>query len=141
MRYTGSDCLQHTAPRTYGTKADAYLATVHADLVRETWKAPRHARITLGEFGRTWIDQRLIKASTRERYRSAWNVHLYPRIGDYQIGDVSPVVVRAWCAELGGHLRASLAERGRGSQPVGQAGSATLAHCYRLLYVLMITAL
>ena len=40
VRYTGSDGLQHTAPRTYATKADAnaYLATVHSDLVRETWK-------------------------------------------------------------------------------------------------------
>jgi hypothetical protein len=92
VRYTGSDGLQHTAPRTYATKADAnaYLATVHSDLVRETWKAPKHARITLGEFGRTWIDQRPIKVSTRERYRSAWNLNIDPRIGDHQIGDLGP---------------------------------------------------
>ena len=143
VRYTGSDGLQHTAPRTYGTKADAnaYLATVQSDLVRETWKAPRHARITLGEFGRTWIDQRPIKASTRERYRSAWNLHIDPRIGGYQIGDVSPAVVREWYAELGEHLRTSLAERGRGSQTADQAGSATLAHAYRLLKAVMNTAL
>ncbi|MDP1876419.1 MAG: site-specific integrase [Actinomycetota bacterium] len=143
VRYTASDGLQHTAPRTYGTKADAnaYLATVHSDLVRETWKAPRHARISLGEFGRTWIDQRPIKASTRQRYRSAWNLHIEPRIGDHQIGDVSPAIVREWYAELGEHLRTSLAERGRGSQTVDQAGSATLAHAYRLLKAVMNTAL
>jgi integrase len=143
VRYTAFDGLQHTAPRTYGTKADAnaYLATVQSDLVRETWKAPRHARISLGEFGRTWIDQRPIKASTRQRYRSAWNLHIDPRIGGHQIGDVSPAIVREWYAELGEHLRSSLAERGRGSQTVDQAGSATLAHAYRLLKAVMNTAL
>jgi len=33
----------HYGPMTYETKSDAqtYLATVHADLVRETWRAPR----------------------------------------------------------------------------------------------------
>lgn len=143
VRYTGSDGLQHTAPRTYATKADAnaYLATVQSDLVRETWKAPVHARITLGEFGRTWIDQRPIKASTRERYRSAWNLHIDPRIGSLMIGDVSPAVVREWYAELGQHLRESLAERGRRAGTIDQAGSATRAHAYRLLKAVMNTAL
>ena len=142
-RYVGSDGLQHSAPRTYATKADAnaYLATIQSDLVRETWKAPVHARISLGEFGRTWIDQRPIKPSTCERYLSAWNLHIDPRIDGYQIGDVTPAVVREWYAELGEHLRSSLAERGRGSQPVGHAGSATLAHSYRLLKAVMNTAL
>jgi hypothetical protein len=125
VRYTGSDGLQHTAPRAYATKADtnAHLATAQSDLVREMWKAPVHARITLAEFGRTWIDQRPIKASTRERYRSAWNLHIDPRIGGYQIGDVTSAVVREWYADLGEHLRTSLAGRGGGSQPFDQPGS------------------
>ena len=114
---------------------------MHSDLVRETWKAPRHARITLGEFGRTWIDQRPIKASTRERYRSAWSLHIDPRIGSLMIGDVSPAAVREWYAELGQHLRVLLAERGRKAGTIDQAGSATLAHAYRLPKAVMNTAL
>jgi len=70
-RYVGGDGLQRSAPRTFATKADAhaYLATVQSDIVREAWKAPKHARITLGDYGRTWVAQRPIKASTRERAR------------------------------------------------------------------------
>ena len=73
-RYVGGDDLPRTAPQTFKTKADAnaYLATQESDIVRETWKTPKHARVTLGEYGRTWIAQRPIKPSTRERYRSAW---------------------------------------------------------------------
>ncbi len=144
VRYTGSDGLTHTAPRTYATKADAnaYLATVQSDLVRETWKAPKHARITLGEFGRAWIDQRPIKASTRERYRSAWNLHIDPRIGGYQIGDVSPAVV---ARVVRGTRRAPSDDTGgRGAvvhRSADQAGAATLAHAYRLLKAVMNTAL
>ena len=125
VRYTGSDGLQHTAPRTYGTKADAnaYLATVQSDLVRETWKAPRHARITLGEFGRTWIDQRPIKASTRERYRSAWNLHIDPRIGVTRSATSPPrscasgtpnsasTCGRPWPSEAGGLRRSTRPDR------------------------------
>ena len=114
-RYTGSDGLQHTAPTTFSTKSDAtvYLATQETDIVRESWKAPKHANVTLGEYGRTWIAQRPIKPSTRERYRSAWNLHIDPLIGSLMIGDVSPAVVREWYAGLGDQLRRSLTAQGR----------------------------
>ncbi len=142
-RYTGSDGLQHTAPRTFGTKADAnvYLATQETDIVRESWKAPKHANVTLGEYGRTWITQRPIKPSTRERYRSAWNLHIDPVIGSLMIGDISPAVVREWYAGLGDQLRSPLAARGRRYASPDLAGTATLAHAYRLLKAVMNTAL
>lgn len=142
-RYTGSDGLQHTAPTTFASKADAnvYLATQETDIVREAWKAPKHANVTLGEYGRTWIAQRPIKPSTRERYRSAWNLHIDPLIGSLMIGDVSPAVVREWYAGLGDHLRRSLTERGRRYSTPDLAGTATLAHAYRLLKAVMNTAL
>ncbi|MDO8731906.1 MAG: tyrosine-type recombinase/integrase [Actinomycetota bacterium] len=141
-RYVGGDGLQRTAPRTFATKADAnvYLATQESDIVRETWKAPKHANITLGEFGRTWVDQRPIKASTRERYRSVWNLHIDPRIGSMMIGDVTPAVVRAWYAELGEHLRVAAVKKAPFMAP-DQVGSATQAHAYRLLKAIMNTAL
>ncbi len=41
-QYLGADGKRYNAPVTYEFKADAeaYLATVHADLVRQTWRAP-----------------------------------------------------------------------------------------------------
>ncbi len=142
-RYVGGDGLPRTAPQTFKTKADAnaYLATQESDIVRETWKAPKHARVTLGEYGRTWIAQRPIKPSTRERYRSAWNLHIDPHIGALMIDDVNPAIVREWFAALGEHLRASALEKSRRFQTADQAGSATLAHAYRLLKAVMNTAL
>lgn len=141
MRYVGGDGLQRSAPRTFATKADAhaYLATVQSDIVREAWKAPKHARVTLGDYGRTWVTQRPIKASTRERYRSVWNLHIEPRIGALMIGDVTPAVVREWYAELGEHLRVVAVKKAPFATP-DQVGSSTLAHAYRLLKAIMNTA-
>ena len=142
-RSVGGDGLAHTAPQTFTTKADAnaYLTTQESDIVRETWKAPKHARVTLRDYGQTWVAQRPIKPSTRERYRSAWNLHIDPHIGTLMIDDVNPAVVREWHAAMGEHLQASALEKGRRFQTADQAGSATLAHAYRLLKAVMNTAL
>lgn len=142
MRYTGSDGLQHTAPRTYATKADAnaYLATVQSDLVRETWKAPKHSRTTLGEYARTWIAQRPVKPSTRLRYEASWANHIEPYLGGRSISEITPAAVRTWYAALDEQVQAKRAASVRPLASPTSVGSATQSHAYRLLKAIMNTA-
>lgn len=67
------DGATYSAPMTYATKADAqaFLATVQTDLIRETWQAPRLVTEPVAEYVGRWIDEHPgLKETTRELYRS-----------------------------------------------------------------------
>jgi integrase len=141
-RYKGPDGITRYGPITFTRKgdADAFLATVQADIVREAWKAPRHSRITLCEYATTWIAQRPVKESTRDRYQASWTHHIEPRLGSRKIGDITPAVVREWYAALGEAMREKRAAKaGEEAVPEG-SGSATQSHAYRLLKAILNTA-
>ena len=56
-KYLGPDGNYFVSPVTYEFKADAeaYLATVQSDMVRQAWKAPSSSIETLGAYGLKWI--------------------------------------------------------------------------------------
>lgn len=141
-QYQGSDGKRYNAPVTYEYKADAeaYLATVQADMVRQTWKAPVSTEETLGAYGLRWIQQRPLKETSRIRYLEDWTNHIAPRLGDYRLDLVTPEVVRAWYADLGTDLAAKLAEKNKVSTATRQDGTSTVARSYRILRAIMNTA-
>lgn len=64
-RYTGPDGQVHNAHTTFDTKGDAdtWLATVRADIVRETWRpanGPGKA-LTFGEYAEAWLVGRTVR--------------------------------------------------------------------------------
>lgn len=136
--YIGPDGLRHAAELTFPTRldADAWLATIQADVVRDMWKMPVRSGITLDEFGRRCIDQRPIKVSTRARYVELWDMYIGPRLGDLMIEDIKPEVVRTWHFELS----QALASRSPTAQPgeiPRRTGRATVANAYRVLRMVM----
>lgn len=141
-QYQGSDGRRYSAPVTYEFKADAeaYLATVQADMVRQTWKAPVSTEETLGTYGLKWIAQRPLKETSRIRYLDDWNNHIAPRLGDYRLDLVTPEVVRTWYADLGTDLASKLAEKKKVSTATRQDGTSTVARSYRILRAILNTA-
>ncbi len=142
-RYRGPDGITYTAPTTYAQKADAdaFLATVHADIVRESWKAPRASGWAVDEYGRRWIAHRPgIKASTRARYDEVWNAHITEWVGGYALEDVTPDVVRSWHDGLTRELAQKAAKVDRSPTASRKDGRATVAHAYRVLRAVMATA-
>lgn len=141
-QYLGADGKRYNAPVTYEFKADAeaYLATVQADLVRQTWKAPQSSGETLGEYGRRWIEQRPLKDTSRIRYFEDWNNHIEPRLGGLPLDQVTPETVRSWYAELGADLASKLAAKTKVSTATRQDGTSTVTRCYRILRAIMNTA-
>lgn len=136
VRWRGPDGQRVSATQTFATKADArrYLATVEADILRRTYRAPRRVDETLAEFGRTWLRNRPgLKESTRHQYEIDFRRHIEPSLGDKLLDHIEPDTVRRWHARLGAHLRSSLSATGRD-------GTATVARAYRLLRAILQTA-
>jgi len=141
-RYTAPDGKKYTAPTTFTTVTDArtYLATVQADLVRQTWRAPVRSGIKLNEYGEKWIRERPLKDSSRARYWQVWGAYIAPRIGNLELEEVTPDVVRTWYYELGDALRDRAPGPGNGRSK-RRSGGGTLAITYRLLRAILNTAI
>lgn len=141
-KYLGPDGKYFVAPVTYEYKADAeaFLATVQADMVRQTWRAPVSSGETLSAYGSRWIDQRPLKDTSKIRYFEDWNNHIEPRLGDLLLDQVTPEAVRTWYSELGADLAAKLAEKNKISTATRQDGTSTVTRSYRILRAIMNTA-
>lgn len=136
VRWHDEDGQRRTAGQTFATKADArrFLATVEADKLRGTYRAPRVVTDTLGDYGARWIEDRpRLKASTRHQYEVDFRLHIEPALGSTVLDQIEPDDIRRWYSRLSDGLRASLAESGRN-------GSATVARSYRLLRAILQTA-
>jgi integrase len=89
------------APTTFQTKQDAqaWLATVRADLVRGAWLPPDNT-ITLREYAKAWLARRTLKDRTREGYGKLLDQRILPMLGDRPLGKITPAVVSEWYARL-----------------------------------------
>jgi integrase len=137
---------------TYETKADAlaYLATVQADLVRQTWQAPRIVTEPVAEYVARWIEEHSgLKASTRELYESHLKNHIAgTSLGRVPLCDLTPDVVRTWHADLRKRQAQKAAKKSEEleakdrprSVATTRDGSVASAQAYRLLRAAMTTA-
>lgn len=107
--YIGPDRVRHAAQSTFDTKldADSWLANESRMLTSGLWVAPadRHhhqaTMITLATYSQPWLADRDLKPRTREHYRSLLDRQILPTLGDKPLKALTPVVIRAWHAELG----------------------------------------
>lgn len=123
-----SDGKMAAAPTTFRTKrdADAYLSTVRADMERGHWISPASGRVSLRDYATRWLEHRPdLRPRTVELYEGELRLHILPVLGDLELAKLSPAIVRDWHA---GMLRA------------GKPGPSTAAKCYRLLHVILNTA-
>jgi integrase len=113
--------------RTFARKADAsaWLAKAEVDLLRGTWVDPKAGRITFREYAEPWLRDRSLAPRTRELYGDLLRLHLFPAFGDVALDRITTEVVRAWHGEV---TRA------------GKPPPVTAAKCYRLLRVILNTA-
>lgn len=94
------------APTTFDThaKAEAWLATIQADMERGAWLAPT-AKLTFGEYAGPWLAGRRIKGNpikprTRAEYQRLLDDVILPAFGHMQLKTITPAAVREWHARL-----------------------------------------
>lgn len=125
-RYPGPDGVLRPAPETFETKkvAASWLADKQAEINCDEWIDPDAGKVKLGDYGATWIKERPLEETTRERYESAFRLHVVPYLGDLALTDVKVGRVRSWWNRLA-------------ADGVGQP---TRAKAYRVLRTIMNTA-
>ena len=126
-RYTGPDGLTHTAPVTFQTRGDAeaFLATVRADLVRGIWQpaaADEQRSITFSEYSTAWLADRILKPRTQAHYAAILESRLNPTFGNMALTAITPASVARWHTLM------------------GSAKPTMRAHCYGLLRTILASA-
>ncbi len=102
--YTGPDGNRHKAPRTYALEDDAigWLNIERRKIDLGTWGATeRSDSITLRAYAARWIEQRQLRARTRQHYESMLNRLILPDLGDMKLVTLTPARVRKWHFDLG----------------------------------------
>ncbi len=113
-----------TARRTFAAKADAnaWLATIQADLARGDQLDEAGAQTTLSTYGRDWLaGKATLRLRTVELYEYLLRCHILPDLGDRPVGSITAPEVRSWHAAL---VRTDLAQ-------------STTSKAYRLLRQIM----
>ncbi len=121
----------------------AYLATVEADILRRTYRAPRRVSKTLASYGASWIKARPnLKNSTRHQYGIDFRRHIEPYLGHILLDRIDPASVREWHSTLTASLKTTLGDSSReGHSTSGRRdGTATVARSYRLLRAILQTS-
>lgn len=115
-RYSDAQMNRHTAPRTFASRrmAEDWLATVRADMVRGTWRAPELGSITVAEYAADLLATRVdLAPKTRQHYAELLRLwidheHHLPagpgrrdrivNIGRTQLSALNVAAVREWHA-------------------------------------------
>ena len=95
---TGKQIARH-----FRRKEDAkqWLDEVTAELVTGTYVAPSSGRVTVKAHAEAWRTSQTHRPSTAAQVETNLRLHVYPTLGDRQIGQVRPSEVQAWVKGLG----------------------------------------
>jgi integrase len=100
------------------------LADKQSEINRDDWIDPDAAKVLLQNFGNRWLTERGLEESTRERYESAFRLHVVPYLGELPLSDVKEGRIRSW--------RKALVDK--------KVGQPTQAKAYRVLHAILNTA-
>lgn len=102
-RYTGPDGKEHRAPTTFQTKgdADAWLAMQSAAITEHRWRPapPEKTKLTLREYGETWLVERELTPRTRSEYTRTL-ASILAALGDTPLVSLDAAAVRKWYRTL-----------------------------------------
>ena len=120
--YLGPDRKRHFAPTTFASKmrAEAWLAAERREIedakeklrgkqTQLIWASPS-ARLTaamefmansetLQNYAQRAIDERTLKGKTRIHYQDLLDRFITPKLGEKNVGDLTPALIRSWYAK------------------------------------------
>ncbi|MFE3176873.1 tyrosine-type recombinase/integrase [Amycolatopsis sp. NPDC059090] len=126
-RYPGPDGVLRPAPDTFDTRraASEWLAAKRTEIAQDDWVNPDAAKIGFIEYATTWVAERKLADTTRERYEGIVRNHFEPtRLGKLSLAAIKEATVRKWHSEL----------------LANEVGGPTVVKAYRLLRAIYNTA-
>ncbi|PWG60204.1 tyrosine-type recombinase/integrase [Bifidobacterium catulorum] len=98
-----------TVPPEYETEAESWLIAAERDIKLGIWTPPQTERakrkrdsVTFRDYAQTWLKNRHkstgepIRETTKQKYREALRLYLYPYFGDRSMRSISASDVQAW---------------------------------------------
>jgi hypothetical protein len=107
--YRVLSCEMVSAGRTFATKAEAerFLARVELDMIGGTWVDARGG-MSVAEWAARWMASAThLKPKTRASYGSLVRSVIVPTLGRVRVGDLRPMRIREWVADLTGRYSPS----------------------------------
>ncbi|MEO6828007.1 MAG: tyrosine-type recombinase/integrase [Microbacteriaceae bacterium] len=89
--------------RGFSTKSGAlaFLASIEVAKNTGTYIDAADSRVTVAAVGKTWLDSRThLKPSSYRPIEIAWRIHVEPKWGAVQVGNVRHSQVQTWVSEL-----------------------------------------
>lgn len=126
-RYPGPDGVLRPAPDTFRTRREAseWLAAKRTEIAQDDWVNPEAGKLGFIEYATTWVAERKLADSTRERYEGIVRNHFATtRLDGLSVAQVKEATVRKWRSEL----------------LAAKVGEPTVAKAYRLLRAIFNTA-
>ena len=80
--------------------ADRFAASVETDKLRGAYLDPKAGRMTLQEYGATWLTSQTFDSSTREAVELRLRLHVYPTLGTTALAALRPSQLQAWLRGL-----------------------------------------
>jgi integrase len=105
-------------------EAAEWLADKQSEIAREDWIDPDAGKVPFMEYAATWIAERQLSETTRERYEGILRNHFAPTFEGATVASIKEATVRRW--------RSDLVQKG--------TGAPTIAKAYRLLHAIYVTA-
>lgn len=110
VRYRDPDGAQRS--RSFDRKPDAerFATTTHADIVRGQWIDPKAGRRTFKAYAEEWRTIQIHQPGTATKVEGDLRRHVYPVIGDVELGRVRYTHIQAWARGVTGKLAPSTIE-------------------------------
>src|SRR5215217_7079187 len=124
-RYPGPDDVLRPAPNTIETRkiAAEWLSDKQTEIAQSEWIDPDAGKVKLMDFAATWIKERDLSDTTRERYEIIRRKH-FIAFNDAILSNIREPAIRRWRSDL----------------ITKNTGTATVAKAYRLLHAVFATA-
>lgn len=81
-------------------EADRHWRAMETDKARGDYHNPDAGKVLFSDFGKRWLESRVVDPSTVLRYETAYRLHVSPAFGHRQVGTIKPSRIQAWIGQL-----------------------------------------